>query len=95
MTITIRDRQRFLSKVDQTGTCWTYHGHHDKDGYGRFWHAGRTVGAHYFSAVLHGLVIPPGYMVCHHCDNPGVISDHHPAMATHDLDQHCHPQGDQ
>lgn len=41
------DLKRFESKIDKTlWGCWLWTGPPDKDGYGRFWLAGKTRKAH-------------------------------------------------
>lgn len=67
---------RFWSYVEKGGTCWTWTGARDKDGYGVFWDGSR-VRAHQYSWRLHVGAIPDGHGVLHRCDNPPCVRPDH------------------
>lgn len=69
------DVARFWSKVDQSGDCWVWIGACWR-GYGVFAAQGHRL-AHRFSYALGNGPIPPGMLVCHHCDNPPCVRPDH------------------
>jgi len=69
--------QRFWSKVERTSGCWLWTGRKSADGYGEFTSKGKVVRAHRFVYELTKEAIPPGHLVCHHCDNPSCIRPEH------------------
>lgn len=61
---------RFWQKVDRTGDCWEWRGaRKSKEGYGHLSVDGDRVLAHRFAWAQRYGPIPPGKMICHHCDN--------------------------
>lgn len=77
---------RFWSKVspgDARG-CMTWVGGVGRNGYGRFAHSARmTRAAHRVAWELTRGDIPPGRIVCHHCDRPLCCNPAHLFLGTH------------
>lgn len=63
----------FMSKVNQTNTCWLWLGTIKDNGYGTF--AG--VYAHRFSYELHKDKIPEGLVIDHICNNRACVNPAH------------------
>lgn len=75
------DLKRFVSyslpseRPTDDSCCWEWRGGRTPDGYGKFWLAGRTIGAHVFAfAVAFGW--HPA-IVRHRCDNPPCVRPSH------------------
>lgn len=62
---------------DDKGGCWLWRGPTDASGYAIFQFQGHKYRAHRFSYELHKGLIPDGYLVCHHCDNPPCSNPEH------------------
>lgn len=79
------EAERFWSRVDRSGDCWTWTGAKDRNGYGLFlvhvnpspdparicMHAQR-----YAWKITYG-DCPDALFVCHHCDNPSCVRPDH------------------
>ncbi len=84
-------RGRFWSKVDRSegsDKCWAWLGAGSTKPGADYGHVktpgGRQWGAHRVAYVLsHGVGIPDGMFVCHHCDNPRCCNPSHLFVGTH------------
>jgi hypothetical protein len=66
---------RFWSKVDKSGDCWTWKEGKTDGGYGRFNHDGKTHRAHrWIFTYLNGW---EPEVVMHTCDNPPCVNPSH------------------
>jgi hypothetical protein len=83
--VTEKDIERFWSKVDMSGECWTWKASRHPQGYGNFSLNGRIVRAHRFSFWLSGrelinrLRFQTGtiYDIHHECENTSCVRPSH------------------
>lgn len=72
--------ERFWGKVERGDGCWIWRGTMRSSGYGLFFPGHikkRNVPAHRYAYELKYGAIPPGLLVCHHCDNPPCVRPDH------------------
>lgn len=68
----------FWTRVKKGPGCWEWTGAKTGHaGYGVIRANSKRMGAHRFSYQLAHGPIPPGYQVCHSCDNPGCVNPMH------------------
>ena len=67
--------QRFLEKVDKSGTCWLWKGGGDR--YGVFSIGDGVIGAHVAAYKLFVGDVPEGLWVLHTCDNGMCVNPAH------------------
>jgi hypothetical protein len=73
---------RFWPKVAKTPECWDWTAGTDRQGYGFFGVAGRSVLAHRYAWALVNGPIPSGMHVLHRCDRPRCVRPDHLFLGT-------------
>jgi len=72
---------RFWSKVQRGDGCWLWRGY-VSGRYGRIKIAGKHRSAHRYAYELLVGSVPPGNVVCHHCDTPLCVNPDHLFLGT-------------
>lgn len=73
---------RFWSRVDKSGECWTWSAARFTTGYGAVWQDGKVQKAHRLAWAYANGPIPAGVRVLHHCDNPPCCRPDHLFLGT-------------
>lgn len=71
-----------MVSVGEVDECWLWMARLDRDGYGRFKLAGKSLYAHRVAYQMAVGQIAAGLFVCHHCDNPPCCNPAHLFLGT-------------
>lgn len=78
--------QAFWSKIEITSSvkdCWNWAGAKKPSGYGNVRINSEYKLAHRVAFTIHNGEIPPGFIVCHICDNPSCCNPSHLMLGTY------------
>jgi hypothetical protein len=78
--------QKVLSKLVKVNDCLVYTGYRNRDGYGVIKIGGRKgkfIRVHRLLYEDKNGSIPPGFFICHKCDNPPCCNINHLFLGTH------------
>lgn len=76
------DIDRFMNKITDTGSCWTWIGSKNDHGYGVFNISGRPISAHRFSYQFFNGELIPGLEIDHICKNRACVNPSHLEQVT-------------